>query len=695
MYTPVPTKVCDFRPYTAETVVRTIVRPVSIRIRSLLSNSTFGGSKLISRSYLVMTLGVASCGDPTIAPQPVTPVEPPVTPTTPTTPTVPTTPTSNVLLDVGALRDIGLQRLIPGDQIPVTLDANSDVSVVESEVALRDTSVVSLDSAGVLHAHSVGKAWIVWPWGDSNDSAQVTVTTGQLQQPYTAPAGPLKTVDVRYPTRRTRGAGAAKSWRVGPGEDLQAAINAALPGDEIVLAQGATFTGNYILPTKSTSTTAEWIVVRAEVLTSGTGTRADPLLMVGGPKIITPNQDPAIRTANGARRWRLVGFEVAHAPQALFNYGIVVLGRGDETSLAQLPAEIVLDRMYVHGSTTDGTSRCVAFNGRSLAVVDSWLSECHAKGSDAQGIGGWGGTGPFLIENNRIEASGQAIMFGGADPSIADLSPSDIIIRRNYLFKPLSWARGKWSVKATFELKHAKRVIFESNVLENHWIDAQVGFPILFQTVSQYNKAPWSVVQDVLVQNNLIINATSGANLLSRINQVPVSVTSRVAFLNNVFRDVGKDPITGEEGRVLQLLGDVQDITFMNNTSTLSTGRAMQAVMFDGPPGQRTTIADNVFPASSYGIFGSNKGTGNVALQYYAPGGVITGNILPGQGANSYPTGNYFPGSIPAAAAQALGLTGTCNAVRDWVALLLGKSSGADCSALDTALRNVTGVQPN
>ena len=32
------------------------------------------------------------------------------------------------------------------------------------------------------------------------------------------------------------------------GESLQAAINAARPGDEIRLAPGATFTGNFVLP---------------------------------------------------------------------------------------------------------------------------------------------------------------------------------------------------------------------------------------------------------------------------------------------------------------------------------------------------------------------------------------------------------------------------------------------------------------
>ena len=44
---------------------------------------------------------------------------------------------------------------------------------------------------------------------------------------------------------------------------------------------------------------------------------------------------------------------------------------------------------------------------------------------------GWNGPGPFLIENNYLEAAGENVMFGGSDPSIANLVPSNITIRRN------------------------------------------------------------------------------------------------------------------------------------------------------------------------------------------------------------------------------------------------------------------------
>ena len=69
----------------------------------------------------------------------------------------------------------------------------------------------------------------------------------------TAPTLPLATVDVRpvAPTGRT--------ITVSAGGNLQNAINAAVPGDVVVLAAGATFSGNFYLPKK---TGTGWVTIR-------------------------------------------------------------------------------------------------------------------------------------------------------------------------------------------------------------------------------------------------------------------------------------------------------------------------------------------------------------------------------------------------------------------------------------------------
>src|SRR5438309_8949403 len=63
---------------------------------------------------------------------------------------------------------------------------------------------------------------------------------------------------------------------VNAGGDLQAAINAARPGDVITLQPGATFSGNYTLPNKSGT---GWIIVRtsaADASLPPPGTRITP-----------------------------------------------------------------------------------------------------------------------------------------------------------------------------------------------------------------------------------------------------------------------------------------------------------------------------------------------------------------------------------------------------------------------------------
>lgn len=495
-----------------------------------------------------------------------------------------------------------------------TLSVAVDVGAVS---ALNPVGIASAPAAGALSPVDLGNA-----------------------PPFTAPMLPAATVNVDVP--RVTG----RSIRVAAGDNaaLQAALNAAVGGDEVVLPANGEFVGNFILP-KHSGTSA--VTVRGEGLTTALGVRLTPATAASLPRVITNSVDAAFQTADGASNWHLIGLSVSLRAGTIDNYGIVRLGSGAETALAQLPNDIVLDRVMISGGETGNTSRCVGFNGNALAVVNSWLADCHAKGRDAQGIGGWTGLGPFLIENNHIEGSGQNIMFGGADPRIANVTPSDITIRGNHLFKPMSWAGGRWTVKAAFELKHARRVLFEGNVIENHWADAQVGFAILMQTVNQDGTAPWSKIQDVTVRNNVIKNSTSGLNLLSRMRingVVPDEPAKRILVRNNLFLNVGKDPVSGTAGRFLQLMSDHQDVTVMQNTWI--GAHANNALMFDGEPGLRTMLFNNLFGDSEYGVMGSGFGEGAASFTQFAPGAMVEGNAFVGRMERLYPARNSFPATI-------------------------------------------------
>jgi hypothetical protein len=223
------------------------------------------------------------------------------------------------------------------------------------------------------------------------------------------------------------------------GADLQAALNAAQPGDVLMLAAGATFTGNYILPVK---TGASVITVRSAGASTdlpGTGVRMTPAYAARLAKIQSTNSVPAVVTAPGAHHWRL---QLLEFPSTQLGYGeIVRIGEGaaPQTLLSQVPYEIELDRLYIHGSQLYGQKRGVALNGAGVTIHNCYISEIKGVGIDTQAIGGWNGPGPFTIENNYLEGAGENFLLGGSDPSIPGLVTEHVMFRYNYVSKPMAW----------------------------------------------------------------------------------------------------------------------------------------------------------------------------------------------------------------------------------------------------------------
>ena len=237
----------------------------------------------------------------------------------------------------------------------------------------------------------------------------------------------------------------ASTLVVRAGEDLQAAINQAQPGDTIQLEAGATFTGNFVLPAKSGANDQNQIIIRSSATDTdlpAPDVRAHPAMSHLFPKLVSPNTEAALRAASGAHHYRLLAIELTLSEDVKINFGLVKLGQGNEPDAAMLPRDIVLDRCYIHGHKTADVSRGVALNGAGLSVFNSYISECHGIGFDTQAIAGWNGPGPFKIVNNYLEGAGENVLFGGADPKIPGLVPSDIEFRRNYCSKPVAWKDG-------------------------------------------------------------------------------------------------------------------------------------------------------------------------------------------------------------------------------------------------------------
>ncbi len=329
---------------------------------------------------------------------------------------------------------------------------------------------------------------------------------------------------------------------VNEGGDFQAALDRAKPGDTIILQAGAKFVGAFILPNKRGS---EVITIQSSEMDKlpKDGMRVSLKDAVFMPKILSSGKgDSAVRTAPNAHNYRFVGIEFA-PDNADYVYNLIALGTDDQ-KVNQIPHDIEIDRCYLHSNPADITRRGIALNNANTVIKNSYIAGFAGKEQETQAIAGWNGTGGYKIINNYLEAGAENILFGGSDPSIKELVPTDIEIRNNLMTKPLEW-RGKVTIKCTFELKNAKNVQVVGNIIENSFDEMAVRLTVR----NQDGNAPWSVVEDVLMQDNWIRNSGGGINFLGSDDNNESAKMKRVRIVNNLF--TGIDSAKWGRGRTL------------------------------------------------------------------------------------------------------------------------------------------------
>lgn len=464
------------------------------------------------------------------------------------------------------------------------------------------------------------------------------------------------------------------------GGNLQAAINGAVSGDTIVLDAGATYTGPFTLPAKSGDS---YITIQSSRISEITG-RVSPSQSGLLAKLRANfGAEPIIKTATAAHHYKLIGLDISTFTASDFIYDLVRLGSDSQTDLSMVPHHLILDRVWVHGFQSQELQRGISLNSAETSIINSYISDIHAVATDTQAICGWNGPGPYHIVNNYIEAGAENIMFGGSDPKIPNLVPSDIEIRANHLFKPLTWKVGDpsylgrhWTIKNLLELKNARRVTITGNRFENNWVDGQSGVPIVLTARNQGGNAPWSVVESVTFTNNIVTNTQGGVNILRTDWASKGAITRGVTISNNVFDRIGR--FTS-----FILLNAPNDVQIIHNTVFKGGNIITMDAEAGNPKGTGLVIRDNLFSEGGYGVFGSGIGEGALALGAYYSSYVYLKNNAAGRASYIYPVGNSFVltpqvGFIDYAAGNYRLVSGSLfkNAATD------GKDVGVDMNAL-------------
>ncbi len=442
-----------------------------------------------------------------------------------------------------------------------------------------------------------------------------------------------------------------KSIRVPRGGDLQRALNTARCGDQVLLAPGATYEGKFVLPLRQ-CTLNKPITVRTAPMGTDMpldGVRITPTTAVNLARLMSTQVGGTLATAPGTSGWRVMLLDITAAPELPALNAIVLLGDGSraQSTLSLVPTDLILDRVYVHAQPQQRVQRCISLQSANTAIVNSWIDECHTVGQDAQAIVAWGGPGPYLIENNFLAGSGENVHFGGADPAIPDLVPSDITIRRNHIYKPLAW-KGVWLVKNLLEIKNAERVLVEGNVFDGSWTDGQVGFAFNLKSVNQDRTAPWSRAAEVTIRFNRISNVGGGFSLLGRDAPNVTTYAHHITIAHNVLSDVNTGPYQGT-GRIFQALDGVTDVRIEHNTF-VGVGPVNSLLTLAGPaPLTGWVIRNNILDLGQYGVVGGGVTRGNPSFDRFMPGLYWERNVIFGAGAQGfYPRSTFLASSIAA-----------------------------------------------
>jgi len=487
------------------------------------------------------------------------------------------------------------------------------------------------------------------------------------------------------------------------GGNLQAALDNANCGDTIQLQAGASFTGIFTFPAKSCSD-SNWIIVRTSAADSALppeGTRLTPCYagiasLPGRPsfhcaatqnvtaKLImnaTEGSGP-ILFASGANHYRLIGLEVTRQQGSPVVYDLASIQPTTGTM-----DHIVFDRVWMHGTAQDETTRAIELGGSTyVSVVDSFLTDFHCIAisgacGDAQAIGGGLGSnpmGPYQIVDNFLEASGENILFGGGR---ATLTPADIEIRRNHMFKPLTWMKNQpgyvggtngnpFIVKNLCELKNAQRVLLDGNIMEYSWGGfSQVGFGILLTPRNQgnghgVNVCPTCQVTDVTIRNLTISHVGAGMQIANPLDGVGMPLAGeRYSIHDVIIDDIDGVKYNGPSEFAQLTVGegvpDLADVTINHVTafpaSTLFVIGVQTATTL---PMSNFVFTNSIVNAGRYPVWSSGDGgSANCAAHdsplttfnaCFTPYSVASNSVIgasAGFPPSTWPRGNFFPAS--------------------------------------------------
>jgi len=182
------------------------------------------------------------------------------------------------------------------------------------------------------------------------------------------------------------------------------------------------------------------------------------------------------------------------------------------------------------------------------------------------------------------------------------------------------------------------------------WAAGQQGYAIVLTPRNQEGTAPWTIVRNVTIQNNVVRHVAAVLNIEGYDDAATSRQTSNIIFRNNLAYDVSASYSSADNpgnGWFAVIGNGPRDITIDHNTIDNSGDDTL--VFYEAISWQATTqmygitLTNNLLRDNLYGIFGTNSQEGNLTLNTFAPGATVLRNAIGGGDPNRYPAGNDYP----------------------------------------------------
>ena len=440
------------------------------------------------------------------------------------------------------------------------------------------------------------------------------------------------------------------------GDDLQAKLNALMPGQCLVLEAGATWSnlGYYVPSTNLDGSDWAYIISSDMASLPAEGTRvsaADAAYMptisqgtwlsggVPQPGSTAPagdgNNARALNIHIGVKKLRIVGLELTSSYVG-DNYNRALVHVGNSNWPGYYGEEVVFDRCYIHGSSTPGQRTrdgiTMYYGTKKVAVKECLIDYICGAGIESHAIHVYTSYGPVLIHNNTIRSASINVFLcdslPGSGVTIA-ATPQDITITKNLIDKRAEWLRddATWDgyshdIKCFIESKGSHRVLVEGNVIHRGIYTGQPARPFY---VSPDGGTGFS---DLDFKNNLIVDAgtfgfandnDAGRGYGYERCKIANNIYYRPRITNYQFAFGG---LSTGFGRYVDISANTFVIANRTPTGLINFGLA-------NPTGvENVKFQDNIVHAGTYGIKGTGIAAGKTSLDYHVDGYSFTNNIV-------------------------------------------------------------------